>query len=480
MSHPVDLAPLDPGTKRATLDALLRKDLASFIGKAHSIITPGVPFIPNWHMEAIAHRLMAMKDGKIRRLVITMPPRSMKSTSANIAYSAWMLGHCPTLNITAVSYGDSLSTKFSVDTRHLMQHPVYRRLFPKAQLARTKETELTTRAGGSRLATSVGGAVTGRGADLIIIDDPHKAEEAGSPAALARTREWYANTLVSRLNDMTTGRILLIMQRLHVDDLAGHVLEQGGWDHLCLPAIADTDETVPLGGDRVHHRAVGDLLQPRRDSPQALNDRQAEIGTGLFQAQYQQQPVPPGGNLVEWRWFTHFTPPFVPADGDLIIQSWDTAGAENDNADYSVGITLVKRKELFFVIDVVRTRLTYPYLKRAIVDVKTRHNAKYCVIEKAGIGQGLIDDLRAEGHSVRGHLPKGHKTTRLEYELPVIEAGRVVLPSDAPWLNDFRDELLAFPKGRHDDQVDALSQGLYWLRTLGTRTVRWGGIRGAH
>ena len=172
--------------------------------------------------------------------------------------------------------------------------------------ARDTGTELVTTAGGSRYATSVGGALTGRGADLIIVDDPLKAEEAMSEAARKRVIDWYGGTLVSRLNDKETSPIVVVMQRLHENDLAGHLLDQGGWEHLDLPSIAVDDSVIPLGHGKQMTRRIGDILHPERESKDTLDRIKAETSSLMFSAQYQQRPVPVEGNLIRRDWFRYY------------------------------------------------------------------------------------------------------------------------------------------------------------------------------
>lgn len=246
----------------------------------------------------MAHRLQQVEMGEIRRLLITLPPRSMKSIAVTIAQTASLLGRNPKMRIITASYSDALSAKFSNDTRRVMQSAWYRRAFPGTVLQRVSEGELTTTVGGSRLATSVGGTLTGRGADLVIVDDPHKAEEASSQAALTRARDWFDGTLLSRLDDRERGRLIVVMQRLHVDDLAGHLLAQGGWHHLNLRAIAEDGEVVPLGPGRHHVRKAGEVLQKGRDTVEGFEPLKRQMGSTLFSAQFQQAPIPPGGHMT--------------------------------------------------------------------------------------------------------------------------------------------------------------------------------------
>jgi hypothetical protein len=233
----------------------------------------------NWHFELIAGKLAAVYQGRIRRLLISVPPRHLKSHLASVAFRAWCLGHEPGLQIVCASYAQDLADKLSRDCRHVLASEWYRQLFPtRLSAQRQAVSEFETTAQGCRLATSVGGVLTGRGADLIIIDDPLKPEEALSQAQRQAANDWFDHTLYSRLNDTRTGAIILIMHRLHEDDLAGHVLAQEDWDVVRFPAIAEDDESyafdIELGVALVYpaaRRGVASrapaIADPRADSP---------------------------------------------------------------------------------------------------------------------------------------------------------------------------------------------------------------------
>ena len=277
------------------LGAVLRTDLASFVRKVFATVSPGARYCHNWHIDAIVCQLMRVHTGQSRRLLINQPPRSLKSICVSIAYVAWVLGHDPTRRVIVVSYSADFGAELHRQFRMVINSAWYAALFPKVKWAKDTGLEIVTTLGGGRYATSVGGTLTGRGADLIILDDPLNASEAYSEAARKRVIDWYGGTLVSRLNDKATGSIIGVMQRLHEEDLAGHLSEQGGWDCLELPAIALDDEVIPLGHGLMHCRRAGDILHPERESRAALESIRAEIGSLLFSAQYQQRPTPPGG-----------------------------------------------------------------------------------------------------------------------------------------------------------------------------------------
>src|SRR6266481_6029452 len=242
------------------LRAILRTELPFFIRKVFTTISPSDTYLHNWHVDAVTHQLMRVQAGEICRLLINQPPRSLKSICTSVAYVAWLLGHDPTRRVIVVSYSNEFAAELHRQFRMVIDAPWYRALFPAMRPAKDSGTELVTTAGGSRYATSVGGTLTGRGADLIIVDDPLKAEEAMSEPARRRVIDWYGGTLVSRLNDKERGPIIVVMQRLHENDLAGYLLGQGGWEHLDLPAIAVEDSVIPIGPAKMITRRRGEIL----------------------------------------------------------------------------------------------------------------------------------------------------------------------------------------------------------------------------
>ena len=248
--------------RRALVDAALRSDFYAFVQAAFPIVSGGSQLMPNWHIDAMCATLSKVIRGETRRLIITVPPRSLKSICASVALPAFALGRDPTARIICVSYSDLLAHKHANDCRALMRSSLYRRLYPATRISSSKDTqsEVMTTARGFRLATSVGGTLTCRGGNLIIIDDPLKPQDAQSETARENGLQWYANTLLSRLDNKATDAIIIVMQRLHPEDLVGHVIEQDGWTHLDLPAIAEREEPIPLGNNRVHRRTVGSVL----------------------------------------------------------------------------------------------------------------------------------------------------------------------------------------------------------------------------
>ena len=232
-------------------EALPRADFASFAQHCFHELNPRTPFALNWHSEMTAAKLEAVRDGRIRRVIINVPPRHLKSHLASVAFPAWCLGHDPSMQILCASYAQELADKLSRDCRHILAGDWYRQIFAtRLSAQRQAVSEFETTAQGCRLATSVGGVLTGRGADIIIIDDPLKPEEALSQSQRQAANEWFDHTLYSRLNDTRTGCHRPDMRR-HEDDLVGHVLAQEEWEVVRFPAIAEDDET------QVARRRVG-------------------------------------------------------------------------------------------------------------------------------------------------------------------------------------------------------------------------------
>jgi predicted phage terminase large subunit-like protein len=450
------------------LRAILRTDLPFFIRKVFATVSPGETYLHNWHVDAITHQLMRVCSGEVLRLLINQPPRSLKSICVSVAYVAWLLGHDPTRRVIVVSYSGDFAAELHRQFRMVVSSEWYAALFPTLRWARETGLEFVTTQGGSRYATSVGGTLTGRGADLIIVDDPLNANEVQSEPARKRVIDWYGGALVSRLNDKQTGSIVAVMQRLHEDDLAGHLMRQGGWDHLDMPAIALENEIIELGHGKSHARRSGDVLHPERESWDTLEAIKSEVGSLMFSAQYQQRPVPVEGNLIRRSWFPAYDNLPVSPSPTRIVQSWDVAMMTGDQNDYSVCTTWLTHKNDAYLIHVYRSRLEYPELRRKVISLAAEHCATTILIENVGPGMNLLQDLRAampQGMTRPiGIKPEGSKADRMAAQTAKIEAGHVHLPRCAPWLGEFLTELLAFPNGRHDDQVDSVSQFLRWLQ----------------
>ncbi|MBM3270247.1 MAG: phage terminase large subunit [Candidatus Sericytochromatia bacterium] len=448
----------------AEFDALLRMDFEAFVEKAIATLRPGHRIGIRDYMRAIFHALELARRGEEPNQIINLPPRSLKSTIVSVAWVCWLLGHRPDLHVIVASYADELAKDFARDRRRIMASAWYRRAFPGARLSPSKntETEFETVGGGSCRAVSVKGTLTGLGGDVIIVDDPMNAAHAASDAERGQVKRWFDGVLASRENAPGRTVVLVVMQRLHEDDLTGHLVDKGGYRVLRLPLIAGEDEAVAIGHGQVWRRKAGEVLDPDHWPEEAIA-RIRRRGSATFFAQYQQEPQPAGGNLFKRAWLRYGDPPKQPAD--LIVQSWDTASKIGEANDYSVCVTLAQFGRDTYVIDLWRGRLEFPDLKRKVQEMAARYEPAAIVVEDAGSGIALIQALKVEGKlDVRAYKPQSNeKTVRAMQQTALVEGGRLILQESAGWLDAFVAELLAFPNGKFDDQVDALVQGLAWL-----------------
>ena len=448
---------------RELLTAILRQDFGSFVRKTFETLSPGQTFVPGWHIDALAHQFERIRCGEITRLIVNMPPRSLKSIISSVALPAFFLGHDPTRRIICASYSGGLANKMSNDFRAILASPWYQSIFPKTRIGPYKdsETEVEFTERGYRLATSTGGTLTGRGGDLILIDDPLKPIDALSEAKRSAANEWFLNTVMSRLDDKRTGAIVIIMQRVHIDDLTGFVLGQSAdWTVLSLPAIAESPAPIALTHGRVHHRQAGDALSPEREPIETLEQWRLQLGSDLFAAQFQQAPVPPGGAMIKRSWVQRYTelPPRTP--NSFILQSWDTALKGGPDNDWSVCTTWLETAATWHLLDVWRKRVDYPGLKAAVIEQAKKWSAHQVLIEEAGTAIGLLQELRSEVPGLKGVKPEHDKETRMSIASAKFEAKQVSFPEHASWLVDLEAELFAFPGSKFDDQIDSISQAL--------------------
>jgi predicted phage terminase large subunit-like protein len=476
-----ELEQMSPAGRAAYFDLLLAQNFHAFTARSFQELQ-GKPLLANWHIQAMTYAMGEAIAGRIKRLVVTVPPRSLKSHCASIALPAFALGLCPQTKIICVSYAEDLALKFSRDCRNLMQTKFYRSIFSKVAIDKNSEREFTTTDGGYRMATSTGGTLTGRGGDIIVIDDPVKPDDAESISQLQRNLDWYGNTFISRLDSKLDGVIVVVMQRLHMDDLVGHVLKEGGWHQLNLPAIAEAESMVQIGPNVFHQRQIGDVLHSAREPEHVLEQIKASMGSRRFSAQYQQEPLPEDGGRIKWSWFQEYDGCPLFEAGDRIVLSWDTASKASELSDYSACVVLLARGDRAWVLEVIRKRLEFPALKHLIRQTYNRYGALglpcETVIEDHGSGISLIQQLREDYFPVIAFTVKGaDKVMRMDAVSSKIEGGGVYLPRRAAWLDDFKIEILQFPNGRNDDQVDALSQGLTRIFRK-PRSILIGHVRG--
>ncbi len=451
---------------------ILQRDFMSFVELSFYELNPQVAFSSSPHIEVLASRLEACRQRKTKRLIVNLPPRSLKSHAVSVAFPAWLLGHDPRAQIICASYGQELADKHARDSRTFMGSNSYRRLFPRTRLSSEKQSvgEFVTTEQGFRLSTSIGGVLTGRGADYIILDDPLKPDDALSETRRTSVNQWYDNTLLSRLNSKENGVIIIVMQRLHQDDLVGHVLDQGAWEVISFAAIAEEDEAHLIEdslGTRQFTRKAGEALQPERESLNTLKDIRQTVGEYNFAAQYQQNPMPLGGAMVKTDWLCYYDINSRPSSFSCVLQSWDTANKSGELNDFSVCTTWGAFDERYYLLDVFRRRLNYPELKLAVIEQAHLHHADDILIEDKASGTQLIQDLEKDclfGLKPYEAPPGADKILRLHAQTALFESGRVLLPVSAIWLEEYVRELTSFPGGKYDDQVDSTTQALDYLK----------------
>lgn len=415
-----------------------------------------------WYMRALCYALTQTYSGDVRRLVINIPPRYGKSITTAVAYCAWLLGQDPSLKILVGTYNEDLARQHDQQLRQVMESPQYRAAFPGTVIdsKKTRLLDLHTTKGGFRKSVTTGGSATGFGGDYIILDDCMKAQDAGSEAERTRIEQWYRGTIGTRLNNPILGVIISIQQRLHEYDLAAVMLESGA-DHLNLPAVAQDRQTIATGPETFHVFQVGDLLDPIRFGHDELARLRTDMGLRNYTCQFLQDPVPPGGNLVRPGWFGRYEDCPPRNLFSMVVQSWDTAVSKEPGSAYTVCTTWGYLGGRWYLLHVLRERFDYWELKPAVIRLWKRWKADRVIIENASTGRSLCDELRRDGPfkplEWRVNMPK---IDRLIGQTGQMEAGKVVIPQEAPWLHEWLHELTAAPNCRYWDQVDSTTQFL--------------------
>ena len=451
----------------------MRRSLKEFTKSSWPTIEPGREFHDNWHIDAISEHLQAVVEGDIKRLIINIPPRHMKSISVAVALPAWTWTIQPQKRFLFASYAASLSVRDSVKCRRLIDSPWYKDHFGETFSLtgdQNQKQRFENDKTGQRIATSVDGALTGEGGDIIVIDDPHNVREAESSAVREGVLEWWDQAMQSRLNDPKTGAFIIIMQRVHENDLTGHILanEHDDWDHLCLPARYEIGHPTPTQtslGFTDPRTAEGDLLWPKRIDDITLTKLERSLGTYASAGQLQQRPMPKGGGILRAEWWVPWESNDLP-EIEYVIQSWDTAFSTKEKSSYSArttwGVFRQNGQMNAIVIDMWYDRVTYPELRRIAQEAYYDFEPDAVMIEKKASGQSLLQDLRIAGIPVIEYMPDRDKEARAHASSALLEDGRIYFPSDKKWAKNLIDICAAFPAGDNDDIVDTCTQA--WLR----------------
>ncbi|MCV2880388.1 phage terminase large subunit [Sedimentimonas flavescens] len=448
---------------RQLADVGCRQNLYLFLVGAFEVLHPGKKLMPAPYLEAMCFALQEVINGRSPRLMISIAPRHLKSVCGSVLFPAFLLGHRPETKVMVVSYGGELAREQAVLFRRLIASRFYQRLFPSMRIdpRHTRVDHLKTTRGGSRHAVSLGGSVTGFGADVIVIDDLAKASDVQSETIREQARLFFDESLFSRLDNKRDARIVSIQQRLHEDDFAAYLLEKGTFHHLCLPSIAERRTEYALFGGRIWIRELGDILSPEREPKAVLEQIRKEIGAYAFRAQYQQDPAPGLGEFLSMD-DLHLVDE-IPDPERIVryVQSWDTAVKDGPRCDYSAGLTFGWHdgEERWYLMDVIRERLKFPELLDRIRAARRQWRSDRVLIESSNLGIGALDVLRKEVSGVfLPVIPTDGKVDRFVRQTDWIRSGQLVIPTNMPWFDAFRRELLQFPKSAHDDQVDALTQ----------------------
>lgn len=455
---------------RAVLREKAERSLSEFIVQAWAVIEPGTTFVDNWHIGLIAEHLQAINDGELRRLIINIPPRHMKSIETTICYPAWTWTKRPEKRFIKVSYSDALSRKHNILTRDIIQSPWYQenwgdRFSMKGDVNRQNEFENSHH--GMMYSTSVGGAITGNGADVIIIDDPQNPLMANSETERQNSIDFFKNTLQTRLNDPKTGAFIIIMQRLHENDLTGYILSEDlGYTHLCLPAEAPerTVITFPKSGKQII-REEGDILNPQRFDAEVLAGLKKSMGSLQYAGQFQQVPAPAEGVIFKREWLQNFyRDGAVPNTQD--IQSWDMAFTKSEGSAKVAGFVMGRHGADIYIKDLVNDKMTFTESVSAVRTLSGKWSrARAKVVENKANGPAIVDLLKKEIPGMVEFNPKGSKEERAISVTPYFEAGNIHFPDSKthPWVDDLIRDLLIFPKGTFKDTTDALVQGILYL-----------------
>lgn len=446
----------------AAKEELARRSLLDFASFSY----PGFETPP--HIRYISRFLEELERGEIRRLCVALPVRHGKSVLCSQVFPAWFLGRSPRENVILASHSESLATLHSRVAKHLVEDDRW----PFADVALSTDSASVQRwnvtAGGGMYAIGVGGAITGRGANLLIVDDA--LHDGLSEAERDSAWRWFREVAVPRLEP--GGRVLVVNARFAPDDLAGRIQDSedaSEWTFISLPALAEAND--PLG------REIGSALWPDRMSIAELESRRVAMGSYAFSAQFQQDPLPAEGNLFKLAWFQNRYKELpqtfretvhrgfrgrievVREEQDLIVvAAVDCAAKVTIASDFSAIVVVATDGRNYYIVDVVRERLEFADLLRKIVDAYTRHKPRLVYCEEASSGIPIVQEMRrTTGIPIVGVPPRGSKLSRAEATSALFEAGRIYLPESANWLDPYITEFTRFPGGKNDDMVDATS-----------------------
>jgi predicted phage terminase large subunit-like protein len=484
-------------SKKRKLELTARRELLEarldfFIKDAWCVLNPGRRLVWSWHYDLLCEYLTLVKQRKLRRLILNVPPRTAKSTIATICFPCWTWLTEPSHAFLCASYSNSLSTDHSVARRNLILSPWYQELWGN-KFSLSEDRNLTTQFSNDRMgqmiATSTGSGAEGRGGDTAILDDPMSSQQSLSDVERLAANRWVNNTLRQRLNDPATAAIIIIMQRLHELDTTGFVLseDEKSWTHLTLPLEAEKDERweFPLSG-RVVERKKGEVLQAERFTPDIVEEKRKN--RMVFAGQYQQRPAPIEGNLIkrsEVKYYGGVNPltgerdEVLPQDFDMLLVSADCAFKDLDSSDYvAVGLIGVKGRKRF-ILNVVNEHLDIDGTENAIRNERSRQDRpgirgamRAVLVEDKANGPAVVQRLKKNLPGVLEVTPQGGKISRMFAAAPEWQAGDWYVDRNAAWAEPFIQQITMFPSAAHDDMVDMMTQAAIYLSS-GTNLGVW-------
>ena len=475
----------------ATIDEKIENSISlkCFLHNAFSILNPSCDFLFNWHIQYLCDVLEQVAKGNIKRVLINIPPRYLKSVICSVSFPSWLMGIDPTKRVIVASYSKTLAQKHSTDCRIIMQSEWYKKTFPNTQIANgsNEKMKFCTTQNGFRFATSTGGTLTGEGGDILILDDPHNPVGIYNKQNRKKVVNWFTGVFSSRLNNKRKGAIIVIMQRLHCEDLSGYILEQNKkiveknkkikiknklqpeWLCIELPAIAETQKDYMLFDKLYKTRKVGNILHPRMEGQKELETIKSELGEYNFSAQYQQNPVALDGNMIKQKWLKYFKIEQIITlynkDNLPYYISIDCASGLGTENDFTAIAIFTIQNEKFYLVNMFRLKIPYPDLKNKIIELIDKYKPKAVLIEDKSNGSSMIQDLNTQYNIIIPIKPTKSKELRVNDILTTFEAGNLLIAQAQNWTEELESELLSFPACKHDDQVDTISQFINWYNT---------------
>lgn len=477
------------------LEIVRRWGLKGFTQIAWSIIEPATTYIHNWHLDVMAEHLEAVWKCQINDLLINMPPRHMKSIEVSVMFPAFVWTVEPSLRWLYSSYAQSLSIRDSVKMRRLIESPWYKARWGhvfELTSDQNQKLKFENNKSGYRMATSVGGSNTGEGGDIIVVDDPHNVEERESDVMREGAIDWWASVMSTRINNPRKRRRIVVMQRVHEHDLSGHLLEQGGWTHLNLPAEYEGGKCIVTGcvfhWDKDPRTVEGEPLWKDRFGKSEIQQLKKDLKEFGAAAQLQQRPAPAEGGILKRHWwrywcypgqeetlppvrvkdptsgeFLEIKPVPIPYAFDKEVQSWDMAFKDLAASSFVVGEQWGRKGPNSFLKDQVRAQMDFTATLDAVRSFNRTHKeAGEKIIEDKANGPAILSVLKSEIPGMSAHPVKGDKQARASAYAHLVRDGNIFLPhpSIAPWVEQFIHECATFPNAEYDDQVDTWSQAM--------------------